>query len=156
MERGLSKKYYFLYQTVNTANGKTYIGVHGTNNMNDGYIGCGIYRQSDADREVYKKGSKSQFIKSVVKYGYDSFRRYELDFFDTLEEAFNEEKTIVNSDWVKDKKNYNSTGGGYGRMFNKLEKSHVDKLVDIHSKEFVVYDTQEEKTYFIKIFISFA
>lgn len=56
MENVLSKKkYYYVYQTVNLINGKTYIGVHGTNNMKDGYIGCGIYRNSDALREVNKQ-----------------------------------------------------------------------------------------------------
>lgn len=150
MESALSKKYYYVYQTVNTVNGKTYIGVHGTNNMHDGYIGCGIYRQSDANRERYKKGSNSQFIKAVSKYGYDSFKRYELDFFNSMSEALEEEKFIVNKQWVVGKYNYNSTGGGRGRSFNELSKNHKKKLIEIHSKEYVVYDNKTDSTYFVR------
>lgn len=149
MGKDSNKKYYFLYQTVNKVNGKTYIGVHGTNNMNDGYIGCGIYRQSDADREHYKKGSNSQFIRAVVKYGYDSFERYELDFFDSLGDAMNEERVIVNQQWVKSKDNYNSCGGGMGRRFNVLSESHQNKLIQIHSSDYVVCDVVDGKTYFV-------
>ena len=40
---------YILYITINTINGKFYIGVHKTNpEVFDGYIGNGIYRQSEA------------------------------------------------------------------------------------------------------------
>jgi hypothetical protein len=151
MENALSnKKYYYVYQTVNLVNGKTYIGVHGTNNMNDGYIGCGIYRNSDALREIDKKGSNSHFIKAVAKYGYNSFKRYELCFFDSMNEALDEEEFIVNKEWVVDKTNYNSTGGGGGRPFNKISEDHKNKLIQIHSKEYVVYDKETCSTYFVK------
>lgn len=40
---------YIVYVTVNLCNGKLYFGVHRTNpDIFDGYIGCGIYRQSNA------------------------------------------------------------------------------------------------------------
>ena len=151
MESALNnKKYYYVYQTTNLVNGKTYIGVHGTNNMNDGYIGCGIYRNSDAVRELNKKGSNSHFIKAVAKYGYKSFKRYELAFFDSMIDALEEEKFIVNKQWVISKDNYNSTGGGRGRSFNEISKEHKSKLIEIHSKEYVVYDKQTGNIYFVK------
>ncbi|MGN0966104.1 MAG: hypothetical protein ACI4OP_00710 [Candidatus Coprovivens sp.] len=38
---------YIVYITINLCNGKFYIGVHRTNpEVFDGYIGCGIYRES--------------------------------------------------------------------------------------------------------------
>lgn len=54
--------FYFTYQTKNLINGKTYIGVHSTHNLNDGYIGCGIKRQSDADYDKKYGKNGSPFI----------------------------------------------------------------------------------------------
>lgn len=76
--------------------------------MNDGYIGCGIFSQSDAKIE------KNQFHKSVRKYGYNNFKRHILCFCDTYEEALEEERYMVDINWVKNKNNYNSAIGGYG------------------------------------------
>lgn len=92
----MSNKYIYVYQTVCEPNGKTYIGVHSTNNIDDGYIGCGVYNQKDAKRQML-------FHKAVNKYGYTSFRRYILSFYDTYQQALEEEKYIVNNQWVKSK-----------------------------------------------------
>ncbi len=35
------ERFYFLYKTTNKINGKYYIGVHSTYQLNDGYIGSG-------------------------------------------------------------------------------------------------------------------
>jgi hypothetical protein len=111
-------KYFYTYQTKNLLNGKLYIGYHSTVNLNDGYIGCGIMSQSHADN--YKKNnSKSAFIDAVSKYGYNNFKTEILCFFDTLEEAKEEERYLVNSDWVINSNTYNiSLGGNGGRLSN--------------------------------------
>lgn len=110
-----NKKYHFVYQTKNLINGKTYIGTHSTNKIDDNYIGCGIYRQSDAKREVKRDGEnkhKYSFKGAVIKHGYENFKREILCFFDSAEEAYEEESWLVDEKWVKDKSNYNISLGG--------------------------------------------
>ena len=36
-------QYHFVYQTTNTINNKIYIGIHSTNDINDGYQGSGLH-----------------------------------------------------------------------------------------------------------------
>src|SRR5688572_24788687 len=100
-------KFIFVYQTICLINNKSYIGVHGTDDIDDGYIGCGVYEHSDARRHM-------SFHRAVKKYGYENFRRYILDFFDNYQNALDEERLLVNTKWVKDKNNYNSAVGGAG------------------------------------------
>lgn len=121
MIKNKSHKYIFVYQTVCETNGKTYVGVHSTNNIDDGYIGCGIYCFGSA------KG-KQRFHRAVRKYGYTAFRRYILSFYDTYDEALEEEKYIVNESWAKDSSNYNTALGGKGYMFAHLSKEEISDL----------------------------
>lgn len=96
MKNLTSKKFNYTYQTKNLINGKTYIGVHSTNNMNDGYLGS---------------GDKLAF--SIKIYGKENFKLEALCFFDTKKEAFEEESFLVNNEWVQDRNNYNMTLGGF-------------------------------------------
>lgn len=99
---------YIVYITINQCNGKFYIGVHKTNpNTFDGYIGCGIYRMSNACKDM-------PFHHAVRKYGYENFKRTTLRIFDTEEEAFNFEKELVTPTLLKSKTCYNSSVGGKG------------------------------------------
>ena len=64
----------FVYKTTCVINNKYYIGVHSESRISDGYIGCGIC--SDGTAKILKrKGVKSAFIDSVIKYGYKNFKR---------------------------------------------------------------------------------
>jgi len=67
-----------VYITVNLCNSKFYFGVHRTNpEVFDGYIGAGIYRQSNATLDT-------AFHKAVRKYGYDNFKRTNETFNNVL------------------------------------------------------------------------
>lgn len=111
---------YIVYLTINLCNGKFYIGVHKTNpNVFDGYIGCGVYRQSNASK-------KQAFHSAVRKYGYDKFKRTTLRIFPDTEEgkkaAYNLEKELVTPTVLKSKNCYNECVGGSGGVSLKYMK----------------------------------
>lgn len=107
---------YIVYITINQCNGKFYIGVHKTNpDVFDGYIGCGIYRTSNASKE-------HAFHKAVRKYGYENFKRTTLRIFDTEEEAYEFEKQLVTPTLLKSKTCYNMSVGGKGGVPEDLCK----------------------------------
>ena len=101
---------YIVYITINLCNGKFYIGVHRTNpNTFDGYIGCGIYRASQATKDY-------TLHKAVRKYGYENFKRTIIKIFPDNEEgrkqAFELEAILVNETLLKSKSTYNTALGG--------------------------------------------
>ena len=56
---------YIVYEITNKVNGKIYVGVHKTENLNDGYMGSG-------------KNIKD----AIKKYGIDNFDKKYLSIFD--------------------------------------------------------------------------
>lgn len=89
--------YYYIYKITNLINEKIYIGVHKTDNLDDGYMGSG------------------KVIKSAIeKYGVDNFRKEILEYFQSYEEALNKEKEIVNADFLLREDVYNLRRGGFG------------------------------------------
>lgn len=127
------KKYNFVYQTKNMVNGKLYIGVHTTNNLNDGYIGCGIRK---ANFTYNEKKCKSIFQKAVKKYGYHNFKMEILDFFDTAEEAFKEEEYLINQEWLDRGDTYNMVlGGGRPPLQTRERYPKSRELIERQAKE---------------------
>ena len=117
----MNNTYHFTYQTKNLVNGKTYVGVHSTENLNDGYIGSG---------KLLKQ--------AVKKYGKHNFTREILSFFDSKEEAYNEETYLVDNKWVLNENTYNLCIGGEGGIkvdvpWNKGKK--LPPLTQEHRKK---------------------
>lgn len=105
---------YIVYITVNLCNSKFYFGVHKTNPKTfDGYIGCGIYRQSLANKNT-------AFHKAVRKYGYDNFKRTTIQIFPDTEQgrkdAYNLEAQLVTPTLLSSKNCYNTSLGGFGSI----------------------------------------
>lgn len=89
---------YIIYKTTNIINGKFYIGVHKTNNVNfDGYLGSG-------------KALKA----AVLKHGRNNFTRETLFILNSAEDAYAKEKEIVTKQLILEKMCYNSRIGGRG------------------------------------------
>ena len=103
-----SNNIYFVYQTTNQINGKVYVGVHKTTNINDGYIGSGINLQ-----------------RAIKKYGIENFTREILCFTETYSEAFEIEELIVDHNFVNSPNTYNMKLGGHGG-FDHITLTHTE------------------------------
>ncbi len=99
--------YYIIYKTTNLINNKFYIGMHKTNNIEDGYLGSG-----------------KLLIRSINKYGIKNFKREILFIFNSEEEMRNKEKEILTEQFLEENKDktYNILVGGQGG-FEYINKS---------------------------------
>jgi hypothetical protein len=90
-----TKKYHYIYKTLNLINGKYYVGVHSTNNLEDGYLGSG-----------------TAIVEAIQKYGEDNFKKEILEFFNCAEDKWLAEIKYVTLDVVRDPNSYNQACGG--------------------------------------------
>ena len=105
--------FYILYKTTNLVNNNTYIGIHKTNNLDDGYLGSGYALKL-----------------ALKKYGKENFKREILEFFNSYDELLEKERIIVNDDYIKDDNNYNLKTGGQssGILSDESKKKISDTL----------------------------
>jgi hypothetical protein len=96
------KKYHFIYKTTDTRNGNFYIGMHSTDNLDDGYVGSGTKLR----RLIHKHGKKIFNIEI-------------LEFSPNRKLLKEREFEIVNSNLLLQKKCLNLKPGGYGGLNNK-------------------------------------
>ena len=114
-------KYYIVYKIVNNINGKIYIGVHQTKDINDGYMGSG-----------------TNIRRAIKKYGKENFTKYVIEIFDTPEKMFEMETILVSDEFLDSSKSYNINKGGLGSFdhINKnywTEEKRSDIWKNIHS-----------------------
>lgn len=89
---------HIIYKTTNLLNNKIYVGVHSTNNLDDGYLGSG-----QAIRTAIKKYGKTNFIRDVL---------FECG---SASEAYDIEYVLVCPTFIKRKDVYNCSVGGLKR-----------------------------------------
>jgi group I intron endonuclease len=102
-----TKVYYYLYEVTNLVNGKTYIGQHITDNLEDGYLGSG---------QALKR--------AIKKYGKDNFEK-EILLFARNQQALNIlEMMAVTPEFCEKRDNYNlrEGGGSKGRLCSETKK----------------------------------
>lgn len=102
-----NKTHFIVYCTTCTVTKKWYVGVHSTNNLDDGYLGSG---------KILKR--------SIEKYGIDNHVRRILFECKSIEEAYSLESTIVNESILKYDKCMNLVIGGNGG--NKIDYSNPE------------------------------
>jgi len=103
-DSSMEKKFNFVYKTTNLINEKIYIGVHSTDNLDDGYLGSG-----------------NRIIWAISKYGKENFKREILNFFETRKQCYQQEKVLVTTTFIERSDVYNLTEGGYGVITHSLE-----------------------------------
>lgn len=89
--------FYTVYIITNTINSNIYVGVHRTNNLDDGYMGSG---------KLIKR--------AIEKYGRDNFTKEYLAIYDNMEDMYEMESQIVNIDYLNSGGCYNISEGGFG------------------------------------------
>lgn len=89
--------WYYLYRITNTVNGKIYVGVHKTKNLNDGYMGSG-----------------TSLLRAQKKYGIEHFVKDILEWFSSKDEMFAREKELVTEEFALRADVYNIIPGGHG------------------------------------------
>ncbi len=88
---------YIVYKITNLINGKIYIGVHKTKNIEDGYMGSG---------KLIKR--------AIAKYGISNFKKENLAIFDNQIEMFKMESELVSDLFLEKSDVYNLKNGGSG------------------------------------------
>ncbi len=89
--------FYYLYEIRNNINGKIYVGVHKTRNLDDGYMGSGKVINA-----------------SIKKNGLENFTKTILEYFDSAEAMYAREKEVVTEEFLSRDDTYNLRRGGNG------------------------------------------
>lgn len=106
-------KHYLIYKTTCRTNGKIYVGMHETENIDDGYLGSGVL-----------------ISRAIEKYGRESFDREILHECDSREEMVQKEIELVDEEFVLREDTYNCTIGGYDGGFWYIRKHKLNNKVD--------------------------
>jgi hypothetical protein len=91
------RKYHYIYKITCLKNSRYYIGMHSTDNLEDGYFGGG-----------------KRIKNSVKKHGKDAHRKEILEFFENRELLRNREMELVNEELLNDPMCMNIALGGEG------------------------------------------
>ena len=107
---GKQKKYHYIYKTINLINGKYYIGMHSTDNLEDGYIGSG-----------------KRLWNSIKIFGKHNFKCEILEMLPDRSSLKERERELVNEDVLKDKMCLNLQPGGGGGFVDEDHKKKFQK-----------------------------
>jgi hypothetical protein len=95
------KKIHYIYKTTCLISNRYYIGLHSTNNLNDGYMGSG-----------------KRLRYSIRKHGVENHIKEILEFLPTREDLVLREIEIVTKELIEDKSCMNLVLGGGGFMLD--------------------------------------
>lgn len=99
------KRYHYIYKTTNVLNGKYYIGMHSTNDLDDGYMGS---------------GKRLRF--SLNYHGKNNHKVEILEYCENRTELKNRERDIVNEELLNEDLCMNLVLGGDEGPLNKKDR----------------------------------
>jgi len=103
------KRYHYIYKTTCSITGKYYVGMHSTDNLEDGYIGSG-----------------KRLWLSINKHGREHHSKEILEFLESRKALKDRETQLVNEDVLKDPMCMNlHIGGGGGFNGEDHKKKYV-------------------------------
>jgi len=91
------KTIHYIYKTTCNITGRWYIGMHSTNNLDDGYMGSGL-----------------RIRRSIRKYGLINHNKEILEFLPTRDDLVLREIEILTKELISEENCINLKGGGYG------------------------------------------
>jgi hypothetical protein len=114
------KTYHYIYKTTYKNSGKYYVGMHSTDNLNDGYIGSG------------------KIIRYAIKrYGKDNFIFEIIEFLSDRKSLIKREIEIVNKELLSDTNCVNIVEGGSGgiKWQTDEQRAYITKKASEYQKE---------------------
>jgi group I intron endonuclease len=93
----MTHAFHLLYKTTNIITGKFYIGIHSTNNLEDGYLGSGIL-----------------IARSLKKYGKENHKIEIIEYCTDRVSLVEKEKAVVTLDLLNNPDCMNLALGGFG------------------------------------------
>jgi hypothetical protein len=124
------KKYHFIYKTTNQLNGTYYVGMHSTDNLNDGYLGSGL-----------------RLRRSIRRNGKENFKLEILEFFSNRTDLSNREAKLVNEDLLKDPLCMNLKQGGFGGFVDDV---HRDRFIEASKQNLIKGSTKVKQLHLDK------
>lgn len=109
-----------MYQITNLINEKIYIGIHSTENIDDGYMGSG-----------------RRIVEAIKKYGIEHFKKEIIFDFDNPEDMLLKESELVDRGFIARKDVYNvCVGGGvYNSIDNVTVRDKDGKCFNVHKSD---------------------
>jgi len=109
------KSFHYIYKTTNLINEKYYIGMHSTDNLDDGYVGSG-----------------KRLWYSIKKYGKENFKCEIIEILPNRKLLKEREKEIVNKELLSDENCLNLVFGGGGGFISECGyKKGAKKMLEI-------------------------
>ena len=114
MTRADQRKFHYIYKiTRNDGSGKYYIGLHSTDDLNDGYFGSG-----------------QLLWKSIKKYGKEAHTKEILEFLPSRSALRERERELVNEITLLDDKCLNlCVGGGFADAHSEETKTKLSRAL---------------------------
>lgn len=131
------KKFHFIYKTTDLRNHNFYVGMHSTDNLDDGYIGSG-----------------TRLKHLIYKHGKNIFNMEILEFLPDRKSLREREIEIINSSLLLDEKCMNLKPGGDGGFQNDEHQFKCSQAAGKKHAERLVNDKEYRKSYGEKLSVA--